>query len=494
MSFYTGGGDGKKARLALNFSSELWGECEQHLLEDCPDVRSSHLLVEGLQRPRIHWPGELPYYIKDLTKAKVICPESNRIYADRIDENVPIFSDTIFFDGVAKALPAAPAEEEPVAPSPASADAVVPAADQGGEAVAVPPPPAPHPESLSREDRLRLEATSPEHLMTHFPKNPYCQWCQRGRMCSARVRRKPADADIVPDKEPPTAFGQEMSTDTYIVSKDASDERRTAGGGEYCVQTNRDVFSGIFAAYPLSSKAHEYLMVTMQHFNDKPPGEGVVMKGDNAPEAIKAFRKLGWRHDPSLENRFPHNAAHERDTRTWAELLRTNFLSSGLHIFPKTWALAAEYAAVAFSVSAHPPILPGEEGTEAAAAKLNTNRWALATGGNFRGRPLALGQLVYSRVVSNDNLSANAVAGIFAGWKIEAGFRYRNMTKVLSYAALKDQTGDFGAQSTCTRQSSLCPREPPSSLCVGSLRPPLRIFQNPTDRSSRMRVSSPSLG
>ena len=59
VSFYTGGGDGKKARLALNFSSELWGECEQHLLEDCPDVRSSHLLVEGLKRPRIHWPGEL---------------------------------------------------------------------------------------------------------------------------------------------------------------------------------------------------------------------------------------------------------------------------------------------------------------------------------------------------------------------------------------------------------------------------------------------------
>ena len=41
MSFYTGGGDGKKAALALNFNSDAWGACEQHLLADCPDVRRS---------------------------------------------------------------------------------------------------------------------------------------------------------------------------------------------------------------------------------------------------------------------------------------------------------------------------------------------------------------------------------------------------------------------------------------------------------------------
>ena len=75
VSFYTGGGDGKKAKLALGTHSNTWGECEQHLLDDCPDVRSSYLLVENLQRPRVHWPGSLPFYIKDASKAQLICPE-----------------------------------------------------------------------------------------------------------------------------------------------------------------------------------------------------------------------------------------------------------------------------------------------------------------------------------------------------------------------------------------------------------------------------------
>ena len=62
VSFYTGG-DNQKAGLALNSYSDAWGSCEQHLLDDCPDVRASALFVEELQRPRIHWCGELPYYI-----------------------------------------------------------------------------------------------------------------------------------------------------------------------------------------------------------------------------------------------------------------------------------------------------------------------------------------------------------------------------------------------------------------------------------------------
>jgi len=151
-------------------------------------------------------------------------------------------------------------------------------------------------------------------------------------------------------------------------------------------------------------------MVALQNFYPDQPAGGAVVKGDNASQVIEALRRLGWRHEPTLENRWPHNAAHERDTRTWAELLRTNFLSSGLHVFPKTWPIAAEYAAVAFSVAATPPILPSEVGTDDEAMKRNTTRWALAAGGEFRGPRLALGQLVYHRVVSPDKTQAAALA------------------------------------------------------------------------------------
>ena len=61
--------------------------------------------------------------------------------------------------------------------------------------------------------------------------------------------------------------------------------------------------------------------------------------------------------------------------------------------------------------------------------KKNTTRWALAAGGDFKGPTLALAQLVYYRVISPDKTQAAAIAGIFAGWQIEAGFRYRYMNK-----------------------------------------------------------------
>jgi len=39
ISFYTGGGSDKKAKLALTIISEMWGRGELRLLDDCPEVR-----------------------------------------------------------------------------------------------------------------------------------------------------------------------------------------------------------------------------------------------------------------------------------------------------------------------------------------------------------------------------------------------------------------------------------------------------------------------
>ena len=100
------------------------------------------------------------------------------------------------------------------------------------------------------------------------------------------------------------------------MSKSATDEKRCGGSGEHCAQTIRDVYSGLFIAYPLAHKTTEYVKWALQQFNPTPPPEGAVVKGDYAQEAIRALRELGWLHQPSLANRWPHNTVHERDTRT----------------------------------------------------------------------------------------------------------------------------------------------------------------------------------
>ena len=86
-------------------------------------------------------------------------------------------------------------------------------------------------------------------------------------MTSARVRRKPADPDVEPVKPPPTKRGQEISTDTYIVARSA-DDKKTAHGGECCVQTVRDSFSGVIVwlihlsrGRKMKSKMHYFILV-----------------------------------------------------------------------------------------------------------------------------------------------------------------------------------------------------------------------------------------
>ena len=50
---------------------------------------------------------------------------------------------------------------------------------------------APIEDVLPSRERLAEIATSTDHLVSHFPKNPYCEFCQRARMTAKRVRRKP---------------------------------------------------------------------------------------------------------------------------------------------------------------------------------------------------------------------------------------------------------------------------------------------------------------
>eukprot|EP00435_Cladocopium_sp_Y103_P033751 s1762_g8.t1 len=69
-----------------------------------------------------------------------------------------------------------------------------------------------------RDEVLKREATSPEHLRTHFPKNPYCPLCHIAKDTAMRVAHvKDAKADDFVD--PPKQPLEQLATDDVILAK-----------------------------------------------------------------------------------------------------------------------------------------------------------------------------------------------------------------------------------------------------------------------------------
>jgi hypothetical protein len=163
VDFSTGGGEHGSKRT-IGFHSTTWGDSSTYLLESCPLVRSQGLNVNGLNRPYIWLPNHKPFYVLDPTKLKIECDESNKLYADRVQENVPYFKETVTLTpGLVSTLSPEElnqaAEEEILQ---GDVDPMVAHATDGEDIVELAP----------RFQRLQAEVRSAKHLLSHFPKNP----------------------------------------------------------------------------------------------------------------------------------------------------------------------------------------------------------------------------------------------------------------------------------------------------------------------------------
>ena len=70
------------------------------------------------------------------------------------------------------------------------------------------------PPELSKQERLKKDATSVQHLRDHIPKNPYCESCQLGKMIRRSHGKKREIAAL------PTTFGTQISADHLIAESD----------------------------------------------------------------------------------------------------------------------------------------------------------------------------------------------------------------------------------------------------------------------------------
>ena len=108
-------------------------------------------------------------------------------------------------------------------------------------------------------------------------------------------------------------------------------------GGVKTHHVVRDVFSGARVAYPMSRRGAPQHVRNFRHFLGLKTGEAptsCLIKMDEAGELTAAAEEVGLTPETSLPNRWPHNAALERDIREEKECSSSKWSSlRHAHVF-----------------------------------------------------------------------------------------------------------------------------------------------------------------
>jgi len=297
------------------------------------------------------------------------------------------------------------------------------------EGEAAPAPIAPLPKS----ERLRAEAKSLDHMVLHDCKNGDCEACLRGRMLSKYTHSvRPDDDDEDPVYTKPTKYGLLLSADNIIASAE-----NAGAGNERTALHIRDHYSGVTITYPQADRTEDSNYKSMKHFAgvNLTGSSETIIKTDNSSELTNPARWLAWNSDPSRANSWPHNSSCERDIRSLKEMSRPSHLQAGF--WRKLWPLSLDYTSKARSFFSDAPIYDYEKGTEVEEAKKNKSRFEVASGSPFHGVKYPLGALVYYRAAGDGLAEATTKPGLFAGWKLESGLRYRDTVLILDYEAIR---------------------------------------------------------
>jgi hypothetical protein len=178
VKFETGNGC-VNSNTSINANGSKFGDASFHVMQSCPLVRSFGQIVES-GKPFVWLPGQLPFFGLDVNAVQLAADSERLFVADKVDDHVPIFSETMQFEApYSFGLPAVdaargdrPSVEEPQPPEVPIVD------DPGGDADSEDGDLEPK----DRYTRLLQDAASIEHKRLHIPKNPTCEVCQRSRM------------------------------------------------------------------------------------------------------------------------------------------------------------------------------------------------------------------------------------------------------------------------------------------------------------------------
>jgi hypothetical protein len=277
----------------------------------------------------------------------------------------------------------------------------------------VPPPPAP-PES--QETRLRREAKTVLHLMTHLPMNEFCDFCREGKLRKKPARRRRNPTMI----EQPDTWGHTLLADHLMTG-----EMGLSINGDKFGLLLRDVGTDIGDLLATKTKSKLDTVQAIREF-----GADMRWKffaSDNAPELKAAATFKQMVHLSSTPYRPESNGVIERFVGLVSDGTRCLLAQSGL---PHTWW---PYAARAFCHARNVSL--DDEGE---------SPWHRKHGTYWTGPLHAFGMKVIFRkpAVFQDGqkFAARGAAGIFLGWHLWPGgvFRGDMLVIAIDELALKE--------------------------------------------------------
>ena len=351
------------------------------LLESTCDVVSMGRLVmeKGFT---YHWqPGELPYF-KNKEGQIIVC--SVRGY-------VPVIPG----DGdLQLAVPGVEAEGPP-------GDA------EGDES---------EEQKLSREERLKAEACSPEHCLRHDKKNPYCWVCGTVKMFKKPARRVGPDERSVA----PTAFGQHVCGD-HVTGLDADEDTVNGYAVGFFIL---DLYTRWPLLAPTKTKSGDEAVRALRYYLGGTPLE--TFYSDCARELKIVGEELANMHDTSTPYRPESNSICERGIRTMLEGCRAALIQAGLP--ERFWPIACAHQCFATAVSEQRDGSPSP--------------YWLRHGEDFGGWRLPLGSLVHYRpprpvLKGLHKMAPRSIPGVFIGWHVEPGCTWGGDYLVIPLAAFK---------------------------------------------------------
>ena len=191
------------------------------------------------------------------------------------------------------------------------------------------------------------------------------------------------------DKLPiPESFGKIIMADNIIIANEENEAGKGASG-ERTALIVKDAFSGARMIFPATRRTMENNMVGLQRFlGPAISASKVVMKSDAAKELVGAAERLGWLPEPSLPNRWPHNATLERDVRLVKEATRAVHYQAGFD--HELWPISIQYAAHALNIK------------QPAAYDQSKTQFEAVIGEPFTGPLIPLGALVHYRSKTGD--------------------------------------------------------------------------------------------